>query len=137
MSDETQEDFEAQSQIPRFEFTNGRGEKGWAEFVDLDDLTRRDIKFLRKAVGTSENEGEATNNFMDEALRILVLAWEVPGRPDVLLPRLDKTGKTTDSIPATFSAALEKHFRPYLMKLTRGEVIEEGEPGSPRQRGRA
>ena len=137
MSDETQEDFEAQSQIPRFEYTNGRGQEGWAEFVDLDDLTRRDIKILRKAVGSSDNEGDATNNFMDEALRILIEAWDVPGKPDVTLPRYDRTGKATDGIPATFSAALEKHFRPYLMRLTRGEVIEEGEPGSPPRRGRA
>ena len=134
MTDETQETEELGGEIPRFEFVNRRGEGGWAEFEDLDDLSRRDIKFLRKAAGSSENEGDATNAFFDEALRILVTKWDVPGRPDVLLPRLDKQGKALDGIPATFSAALEAHIRPYLKRLTRGDSGEDdGSPGSPRR----
>lgn len=131
MTDETQEEFE-QHGIPRFEFVNSRGDEGWAEFVDIEDLTRREIKFLRKAAGSSENEGDATNNFFDEALRILVEKWEVPGRPGMKLPKHDAKG--VDGIPATFSAALEAHIRPHLKKLTRSDGGEDdGSPGSPRR----
>lgn len=122
--------------IPRFEFENGRGEKGWVEFVDPDDLSRADVKRLRKAAGSSENEGQASNAFFDEALAMLVASWEVPGRPDMQLPRHNP--KAVDGIPATFSSALETHIRPYLKTLTRGEAEAEdgGEPGSPRRPGR-
>lgn len=120
--------------IPRFEFTNNRGEKGWAEFVDIEDLTRREIKFLRKAIGSSTNEGDATNAFFDEALRILVTRWEVPGKPDIRPPKHDLKGM--DGIPATFSAALETHIRPHLQKLTKGEDTDDGGPGSPPRPGR-
>jgi hypothetical protein len=122
--------------IPRFEWENRRGDKGWAEFVDPEDLSRRDIKALRKAAGSSENEGQAAHSFFDEALVILVSAWEVPGLPNARLPRHDAKG--LDSIPATFSAALENHLRPHIKALTRGnsEETDEGEPGSPRRPGR-
>ena len=132
MEHEDQED----QGIPRFEWENKRGEKGWAEFVDLDDLSRRDIKALRKAIGSSENEGQATHSFMDEALVILVSAWEVPGKPDAKLPK--HAPKDLDAIPATFGTALENHLKPHIKALTRGaDTEDDGEPGSPRRPARA
>lgn len=122
--------------IPRFEFVNRRGEKGWAEFADPDDLSRRDVKTLRREAGSSDNEGTATNAFFDMALKILVIKWEVPGRPDAKLPRHDEKG--TDNIPAPFSAALEAHLKPHLQRLSRGETAESdnGQPGGFRRPGR-
>lgn len=124
--------------IPRFEFENRRGEKGWATFRHLDDLSRADVKKLRRAAGSSDNDGQASNAFFDEALALLVEAWEVPGRENIPIPRYDRQ-KTTDTIPATFSAALERHLRPHLKQLTRAEddEVDEGEPGSPRRPARA
>jgi hypothetical protein len=128
------EENEIEHGIPRFEFSSKRGD-GWAEFVDIEDLTRREVKFLRKAAGSSENEGDAANNFFDEALRILVEKWEVPGKPDLRIPKHDVKGM--DGIPAMFSAELEAHIRPYLKKLTRGNDGEDnGKPGSPHRPGR-
>ena len=135
MTDEEQETQEEQG-IPRFEYISKRGEEGWAEFKDLEDLTRREIKFLRKAAGSGDgNEGVSSNNFFDEALKILVVKWEVPGIPGAKLPVHDPKG--VDSIPALFSAGLESHISPYLKRLTRGTDEEDnGQPGSPRRPGR-
>lgn len=133
MKPEDQLDDLIEEGIPRFEWENRRGDKGWAEFVDLEDLSRRDIKALRKAIGSTENTGEAAHTFLDQALIILVSAWEVPNKPDARLPR--HAPKDLDSIPATFGTALENHLRPYIKQLTRGddESEDNGEPGSPRR----
>jgi len=131
------EELDQEEGIPRFEWENKRGDKGWAEFVDPEDLSRRDIKALRKAIGSSENTGQAAHSFLDEALIILVRAWDVPGNPSAKLPK--HAPKELDSIPALFGTALENHLRPYIKQLTRGdeEIEDDGEPGSPRRPERA
>lgn len=133
---EHEEETQEEQGIPRFEYVSKRGDEGWVEFRDLEDLTRREIKFLRKAAGSGEgNEGVASNNFFDEALKILVEKWEVPGLPNLRLPKHDI--KAVDGIPALFSAALEAHISPYLKRLTRAADEEDtGEAGSPHRPGR-
>lgn len=132
--DEMQHEQDFGPSIPRFEFENRRGEKGWATFGDLDDLTGFQMRKIRKAAGSSANEGEAANNFFGEVLADLVEAWEVPGKPDLPIPKRDP--KAVDRCPARFLAALEKHVRPHLAFMTeRGE--DNGEPGGPTRPGSA
>lgn len=121
--------------IPRLEFENGRGEKGWATFGDVDDLTGADMRRLRKGVGESENFGQSTNNLMGDALTLLIDEWDVPGKPDIQAPKYDP--KALNRIPATFMAALERHIQPHLDFLKPNEKkTDDGEPGSPPRPGR-
>lgn len=134
MSDEMQQEQDFGPSIPRFEFVNGRGEKGWATFADPDDLTGFQMRRLRKAAGSSVNEGEAANQFFATALADLVEAWEVPGKPDLRIPKNDD--KALDRCPARFVAALEKHIKPHLNFMTQGGE-DNGEPGGPTRPGSA
>lgn len=121
--------------IPRFEFKNRRGQSGWATFNDLDDLTGSQMRKIRKAAGSSDNNGEAANAFFNEVLGDLVEAWGVPGKPNLTIPRYDK--KALDSCPATFLAALEKHVKPHLdfMSNAKDGKDDDGEPGGPSRPG--
>lgn len=134
MSDDETQEQDLEPGIPRFEFTNRRGEKGWATFGELDDLSGFQMRKMRKAAGSSDNGGEAANAFFGEVLGFLIEDWEVPGKPDLRIPARDN--KALDSCPATFLAALEKHVKPHLKFMEqRGE--DNGEAGGPTRPGSA
>lgn len=127
------------TQIPRFELEI-KGEKGWATFIDTDDLKGRDIDRLRAAAGSGKNDGEISNNFLNDMLRLSIVAWEVPGAPEALLPKFDKSTGFKDSlggIPGRFKRGLERHVHPffdellYAKKKSDGQDEDEEDSGPP------
>lgn len=122
---------EYDSRIPRLEYVNSRGETGSAEFRDMDDMSTAEMYRLRKGAGSSQNEGEATNSFFTEALQILVMSWEVPGKPDMPIPR--QSAKNVTSAPAGFIRELERHVNPHLKRLLFEKKEEDKDPTLPAQ----
>lgn len=120
-------------EIARLEYEDKKGRAGWVEFRDFDDLTGADMKRLRRGAGSSENNGEASNVFYAEAFAALITAWDVPGKPDLPIPK--QNAKNIDYAPAGFVRAIERHLDPFLDELMRsGKRAEDnGEPGSPPQ----
>lgn len=143
LDDEDQEDSEAlepeteQEGIPRLEWEHSKLGKFWVEFEDPQLMSGKHIHALRTALGSSENNGTAANAFMLLAFQLLVAAWEIPTKPNLVIPRFDKAKKHEwlSSIPGAFLIKMEKHIQPYLEFLTKAgakkEEIPEGEPGSP------
>lgn len=124
--------------IPRFEWENDRGDKGFAEFSDPQDLSGNHVTQLRNAMGSSENPAKGMASFFDLAFKLLIVAWEVPrpGKPDLRLPRHDN--KARDEMPGSMMVALERHIEPHLRFITKAGVQAEEQdlsdlPGSPTQ----
>jgi hypothetical protein len=109
--------------IPRFEWRDG-----WATFHGVDTLTGADIKRLRTKLD-APGQGTMANDFMGEALRILVSDWAVPGKPDARTPRHDP--KVIDRVPGRFLVALEQHIEPYLDFLKKEKAEDDGSVGGP------
>lgn len=103
--------------LERFTWHDG----SWVEFIDLDRVTRSQIKELRKAFGSSENLGEAGHAGLDRALTILISGWEIKGQPDLQVPKHARQGNPLDKIPGLLGSALERHIRPFLRTLREGE----------------
>jgi len=117
------------TQIPRLEMEI-RGEKGWATFIDTDDLRGRDIDRLRNAAGSGKHDGDSSNNFYNEALSLCVVAWDPPGQSGLALPRYDKTPTKKDtlgSINGRFKRALERQIKPFMDELLFEQKKPEGE----------
>lgn len=113
----TDQNQEEPLELERFAWRDG----SWVEFIELDRVSRSQIKELRKAFGSSENQGEAGHAGLDKALTILISAWEIAGMPDLQVPKYARQGNPLDKIPALMGAALEKHIRPFLRTLREGE----------------
>lgn len=121
--------------IPRFEWEHSKLGKFWVTFHDPQLMSGKHIHALRTALGSSENNGTATNAFMLLACKLLVEAWEIPTKPNLQLPKYDKKDAWPSSVPGGFMVKLELHMSPYLEFLTKAGAkkaeVAEGEPGSP------
>jgi len=124
--------FEDEGQIPdlKLEF---RGDSGYVRFGNTDDLTGADTKRLRK-LGAQQDNGQAANDFMAEAIRLLVVDWLIPVKPDMQIPRYDP--KATDRIPGKLLRLIEDHIEPHMKwlaqeKTSTGDPFEPGGPTAP------
>lgn len=102
-----------------------KGEKGRVEFRSGLDLDGSHIARLRRAVG-NENRGEAANALYAEALALLVVRWDIPGLPNLPIPKQDK--KNLLRLPAVCLRAMERQIRPVLDKLMKED---QGDPYQP------
>lgn len=116
----------------------------WVTFVDVDDLPRAAVKTIRRAFGSSSNDGEAGHIGLDEALTVLIEGWHIQDSKgntlELQVPRYARrngsSGNPLDKIPAGLGAALESHISPVLQAWLRGaKVSDDGEPGGPHRPG--
>jgi len=108
-----QPDFEDEGQIPDLKL-HFRGEDGYVRFGNTDDLTGADAKRLRR-LGAQPDNGQAANEFMAEAIKLLVTDWSIPSKPDMQIPRWDP--KATDRIPGKLLRQIEDHIEPHMKWL--------------------
>lgn len=108
---------------------------GTVQFRDPEELTGKDMKALRKALDVV-GVGSATTEMFETAYKLLVDAWDIPGRPNLRTPRYDgkqgATGHATDYLTARDLRALENHVKPVIKEITKGSDEEDdGEVGGP------
>ena len=103
-----------------------KGEKGSASFRSLEDLSGSHVERLRSQIGAAKNDGEGANVYYREALRILITAWDVPGKPTLAIPKGDP--RALASLPAVVLRALERHIKPFMDRLMKET---EGDPTPP------
>lgn len=117
--------------IPKFMIEIVEKGSGWATFRHPDNLSGKDWQRLREAVAGHENLGKGANAFMQEALGILIDAWEVPGKPGLAIPRGNQSANLQQA-PARMLASMERHIQPYLDFIRDGdENEEEQDPTQP------
>lgn len=110
-----------------------KGEKGSVAFHSLQDLSGAHLDRLRSAIGAAKNEGDATNTMYLEAARILITTWDVPGKPNLPIPKGDQ--KSWGSIPAITRRQIEVHMKRYLGLLMNDNADNDDPfaPGGPSQ----
>lgn len=91
------------------------GDKGAVVFRSLEELSGAHLERLRDKVGEAKNDGSASNVYYDEALRMLITRWDVPGQPQLAIPKGDP--RALKSLPAVVRRKIERHIRPYMDRL--------------------
>jgi hypothetical protein len=102
---------------------------GWVMLSDENAATGKDVHNLRKALD-KEGTGTIGNALLAEAIGQRVIRWEIPGRPNLPLPRGNTTWLSLLGWEDTL--AIEELVEGWAKRVALGrKPADDGQPGGP------
>jgi hypothetical protein len=92
---------------------------GWVEIIDIDDVTNAQRQQLRKALHSTSEAGESTNQLYNKAMAMFIVAWRLVKPAAVVNADIPaRNPRVVEMLTARDAQAIERRLRTIVELIT-------------------